>query len=90
MTDEPTTKTLSNGWREIVADAHQVEIHWCEAQDHLDAAPTNSAEAARLRTEIRQLQDEYARLIREVRRNGRPLPSSPIPADGRPARLRAN
>ena len=71
MTDEPTPRIARDGWRDVVADAQEVEVHWREVQYHLGAAPGGSAEAARLRAEMQQLRDEYARLIEEARRHGR-------------------
>jgi hypothetical protein len=73
VTDGPTPKIAGDSWRDVVADAHEVETHWREAHRHLGDAPTGSAEAARLRVEMQQLRDEYARLIGEARRHGREL-----------------
>jgi hypothetical protein len=73
VTDEPTPQIAGDSWRDVVANAQEVEIHWREAHHHLGDAPTGSAEAARLRTEMQQLRDEYARLIEEARRHGREL-----------------
>jgi hypothetical protein len=88
MTDEQTPTITSDGWRDLVADAQEVEVHWQETRYHLGEAPTDSAEAARLRAEMQQLRDEYARLIEEARRHGRELAlallSSPGDAQGFP------
>jgi hypothetical protein len=73
VTDERIQEMARNCWRDVVADAQEVEVHWREAQYHLGGAPTGSAEAARLRAEMQQLRDEYARLIEEARRHGREL-----------------
>jgi hypothetical protein len=71
LTDEPTPKLAGETWRDVVADAQEVEVHWREAHYHLGEAPTGSAEAARLHAEMQRLRDEYARLIEEARRHGR-------------------
>ena len=73
VTDEPTKTFPDNRWRDAVTDAREVEIHWREAQYHLGDAPAGSAEATRLRVEMQQLRDEYARLMEEARRHGREL-----------------
>lgn len=80
MTDEPTTETVAESWRDVVSDAREVVIHWREARYHLDVVPSSSAEAARLRAEMQELRDEYARLIEEARRYGRELAVSPLPS----------
>ena len=76
VTDESIQTFPGNRWRDAVTDAREVELHWREAQYHLGDAPTDSAEAARLRVEMQQLQDEYARLFEEARRHGRELASA--------------
>jgi hypothetical protein len=73
VTDNPTPQIARNGWRDVVADAREVEAYWREAHYHLGDTPTGSVEAARLRAEMQQLREEYARLIEEARRHGREL-----------------
>jgi hypothetical protein len=73
VTDERTPQIAGGGWRDVVADAREVEVHWREAHYHLGDAPTGSDEATRLRAEMQRLRDEYARLIEEARRHGREL-----------------
>lgn len=67
----PNPELAGGNWRDVVADAREVEVHWREAQYHLGVAVTGSAEAALLRAEMQQLRDEYARLIEEARKHGR-------------------
>ncbi len=73
VTDKPTQYIAGDTWRDVVADAREVEVHWREAHYHLGDAPKGSEEAARLRAEMQDLRDEYARLIEEARRHGREL-----------------
>jgi hypothetical protein len=73
VTDERTPLMAGGSWRDVVADAREVEIHWREAQYHLGDVAKCSEEAARLRAEMQRLRDEYARLIEEARRHGREL-----------------
>jgi hypothetical protein len=80
LTDETTTETVAEPWRGVVSDAREVVTHWREVLYHLDVAPVSSAEAARLRAEMQELREEYARLIAEARRYGRELAGSPPPS----------
>ena len=80
MTDERTQRMAGDTWRDVVADAREVEVHWREAHYHLGDAPRGSDEAARLRAEMQALRDEYARLIEEARSHGRELAASVLPA----------
>jgi hypothetical protein len=51
VTDERIQEMARNCWRDVVADAQEVEVHWREAQYQLGGAPTGSAAAERLRAE---------------------------------------
>ena len=65
------SKTDDNVWREIASDAREVELQWRDARFQLGDRSPGSAEAARLRTEMRALQEEYARLIEDARSDAR-------------------
>ena len=58
-------------FRDVLADAREVVLHWREAYAHLRAVPSDGAEAKGLRTEMQLLRDEYARLIEEARHYAR-------------------
>jgi acyl transferase domain-containing protein len=72
MTDERTTATsvatIAARLREVMADAREVVLHWRAAHADLVDVPSGGSEAARLRTEMKHLRAEYARLIEEARR----------------------
>ena len=84
MTDNTTARNSGESWREVAADALEVEIHWREAHHHLGDTAADSCEAGRLRAEMQALQEEYVRLIEEARRHGRGAALtllSPMPGD---------
>ena len=73
MSDERTTATREVRFRDVMAGAQEVVLHWREAHANLGDVPSDGEEAVRLRAEMVQLREEYARLIEEARRCARDL-----------------
>lgn len=70
MTDERIKGRDVAVWREVMAHSREVVLHWRAAQADLKEVPPGGDEASRLRAEMRQLREEYARLIEEARNVG--------------------
>ena len=80
-----TERTIAILWQGLLADAREVNLHWCEAHAQLGQVGSGEPEATRLRDEMQALRDEYARLTEEARRVARNL----MPVEGSQRRFDA-